>query len=202
MQVAGFIQTVLVLVAAHHGLGKSTTLLNRENLKQAEQVSLVVFGTSYARSLTSPQFYYVSNIFYAITLGLIKCSATCFVANLTVKNMGSLRHAPKQQKYSLYVVIALAIAWTIGSAVTLGVPCEMPHPLISTEPAMCMGTTDRWLGVFLGDAASDLAIIGFAASVIWRTQASVAKRLVWYTPFLVRLWYVLFRSLGDGDFHL
>ena len=154
------------------------------------------------------QSYYVSNIFYAITLGLIKCSATCFVANLTVKNMGSLQHAPKIHLFTLYGVVALCVAWTIGSAVTLGLPCEVSPPLV-TSRSMCMGTVrffagtqrnklcilrlilsqvDRWAGIFAGDAISDLAIVVYAASVIWRTQASVSKRLVWYIPFSVRLW--------------
>ena len=88
-QVAGIIQSILVLVASSHGFGKSASLIQPNELDKAQQVRSLLLD-SFLQFLTTGQSYYVSNIFYVLTLGLVKCSATCFVAKLTVKNMGSL----------------------------------------------------------------------------------------------------------------
>ncbi|KAK5135296.1 hypothetical protein LTR08_005399 [Meristemomyces frigidus] len=45
----------------------------------------------------------------------------------------------------------------------------------------------RWIGIFVGDAVTDLAIALSAASVIWRTQAAFRVRLMWYFPFCLRI---------------
>lgn len=47
----------------------------------------------------------------------------------------------------------------------------------------------RWIGVFVGDAVTDLAIALAAANIIWRTQAAWRLRLMWYFPFCLRIWY-------------
>ncbi|KAK5162863.1 uncharacterized protein LTR77_011120 [Saxophila tyrrhenica] len=174
--ICGFIQSVLILVGAHYGLGKSSSVISRGDLSTAEEV------------------YKVGNIFYIITLGLIKCSAACFTANLTVKNLGSLRQIAGKQMIGLYGSVALAIAWSIGSIVALAVPCPS-YGGHANNAGMCLGTMSRWVGIFIGDAITDLAIVVFAATVIWRTKASIAKRLTWYIPFLVRACVPLWAGL-------
>jgi hypothetical protein len=49
----------------------------------------------------------------------------------------------------------------------------------------------RWLATFAGDALTDVLLAGFAGNVVFRTNAKLAKQLIWYIPFFVRLWYVL-----------
>lgn len=133
------------------------------------------------------QVYKVSNIFYILCLGFIKCSAACFTANLTVKNMGSMRHIRGASRIWLYGSIGLSILWTIASVIALAVPCPSYGGRINAS-GMCGGTVWRWIGIFIGDAITDIVIVAFAASVIWRTKATITKRLVWYIPFLVRAW--------------
>lgn len=89
------------------------------------------------------QIYHASNVFYAITLGLIKCSAGCFIANLTVKGMGSLRHVPATQKIPLYGVLGLSVAWTIAAIVTLAAPCSETDPSVDTKQ-ICVGTVSTY----------------------------------------------------------
>jgi len=169
--VTGLIQTVLVLAACSIGLGKSSTFLKHGDLVTAEKL------------------YYVSNIFYVLALGFIKCSAACFIANLTVKNMGSLRQVPREQMLWMVGVVTLSVLWTIGAAIALGLPCS------TGVGDVCMGTVNRWVGVFVGDAVSDISIVAFAASVVWRTNASVSKRIVWYIPFALRALVPLWAGL-------
>lgn len=142
------------------------------------------------------QIYKVSNLFYILTLGLIKASATCFTANLTVKNLGSLKHITPKHMVGLYGSVGLAAVWTIGSCIAIGYPCS-DYGGRANRDGMCMGTVSRWVGIFVGDAITDIAIVAYAASVIWTTKASFGKRLTWYIPFLVRAWYVTPAGLGD-----
>ncbi len=90
--------------------------------------------------LTSAQDYYASNIFYVIALGLVKCSVTCFVASLTVKDTGPSRHVPRKEKLALYGVLAACVGWMIGAAVVVGLLC----PWMSAHT--CMGTV--WTAPF------------------------------------------------------
>lgn len=129
--------------------------------------------------------YKVTNIFYVLTLGSIKCSATCFIANLMVYRMGSLRHIPRKKKIILYGILALATIWVIGSVVAFSYPCDAYGGSTSRD-GMCMGTVSRWVGVFVGDAITDIVVVVYAASVIWQTKAPIGKRLSWYLPFIVR----------------
>ena len=46
----------------------------------------------------------------------------------------------------------------------------------------------RWVGVFIVDMISDLAITAFAATIIWGTQSSIKKKLLWSLRFFIHLW--------------
>lgn len=46
----------------------------------------------------------------------------------------------------------------------------------------------RWVGVFVGDAITDVVLSAFGANVIARTQAPVGKKLIWLLPFVARAW--------------
>ncbi|KAK4977546.1 hypothetical protein LTR42_001916 [Elasticomyces elasticus] len=157
---SGIVQSLLILVACHYGLGKSEHLLQPHDADLARRV------------------YYVSNLFFILVLGLIKCSVALFVANLTVNNMGSLRDASRRQKAMLGSVLAATIAWTIASIIVLALPC-------GTE-TVCIGTMERWEGIFAGDAVTDIAIAFFAANIVLRTQVTFRLRLMWYLPFVLR----------------
>ncbi|KAK3660391.1 hypothetical protein LTR56_000767, partial [Elasticomyces elasticus] len=133
--------------------------------------------------------YRVSNVFYAISIGLVKASTACFIASLSVKNAGSFKHVPRAQKRTVCVVLALTAACTAASAIVLGLTCT-PQPTSS-----CMGTLDRCIGVLVGDAVTDLLIVAFAGSIILRTEAAVSKRVAWYLPFCIRLCVSLWAGL-------
>lgn len=181
----GLVQSTLILVGASYGLGKSATVMQPKNLPTAEQVGHSQVCPLGMRVLNTSQLYKVSNMFYILTLGSIKCSATCFIANLTVKNMGSLRHVPREQLIGLCGSLVLSVAWAIGSVIALSFPCEA-YGGRANRDGMCMGTVSRWVGVFIGNAITDIVVVVYAATVIWRTQASISKRLSWYLPFIVR----------------
>jgi hypothetical protein len=186
-QIAGFVQSTLVLVACHKGLGKSETVWPLAALEGARGV------------------YRASNTLYVITLALVKCSAACSIANLTVKNAGSMRDVPKMQKWSVYVIIGHTMAWILMSILFLVLPCSYAQP----GSKICIGTVrtlfeyhipvaklantaqyNRWIGIFAGDAVTDLYVTVLAASVVWRTHAAVQTRILWFMPFCLRLWYV------------
>ncbi|KAK3658025.1 hypothetical protein LTR22_009077, partial [Elasticomyces elasticus] len=169
--VAGLVQSTLVLVACHNGLGNSSTVVPPGKL------------------LTAQEAYRVSNVFYAISIGLVKASTACFIASLSVKNAGSFKHVPRAQKRTVCVVLALTAACTAASAIVLGLTCT-PQPTSS-----CMGTLDRCIGVLVGDAVTDLLIVAFAGSIILRTEAAVSKRVAWYLPFCIRLCVSLWAGL-------
>ena len=78
------------------------------------------------------QFYYTSNLLYILVLGLIKCSAALFTVNLTVKDLGSMRHASRQHKYAFYGISILAAAWTIASITVLALPCASDDVCVGT----------------------------------------------------------------------
>lgn len=101
--------------------------------------------------------------------------------------MGSLRNLNRQNVIAFYVALGLSTAWTIGSIVAIAYPCK-DYGGRANQDGMCMGTFERWLGIFVGDAITDVVIVAFAASVIWTTKASITTRLAWYIPFLVRAW--------------
>ncbi|TKA27108.1 hypothetical protein B0A54_17050 [Friedmanniomyces endolithicus] len=120
---SGFLQTVLILVSSSHGLGKSFSTVQPHQLIQAKRE------------------YYASNIFYVIALGLARCSATCFVANLTVKDMGSPKRVPHKIKIVMSALLSASLGWMVY----------------------------RWEGIFSGDAVTDITIVVFAGFVVWRT---------------------------------
>ncbi|KAK4959469.1 hypothetical protein LTR10_004274 [Elasticomyces elasticus] len=143
------------------------------------------------------QVYYVSNLFFILVLGLIKCSVALFVANLTVNNMGSLRDASRRQKAMLGSVLAATIAWTIASIIVLALPCGTETVCIGTVSSATIWTRgrstdillsqmERWEGIFAGDAVTDIAIAFFAANIVLRTQVTFRLRLMWYLPFVLR----------------
>ena len=144
------------------------------------------------------QLYYASNILYVLTLGLIKCSASLHVAKLTVKNLGSIRNIPAKQRRTLLVLFCLIAAWIVSSLVVLLRPCDDSHVCVgtvrrgshSTQVRMEVLTesqVERWTGILAGDILTDVAIAAFAATIIWRTQASIRARTLWYLPFCIRL---------------
>ncbi|KAK4890622.1 hypothetical protein LTR27_010661 [Elasticomyces elasticus] len=187
--VAGLVQSTLVLVACHNGLGKSSTVVPVGKLHTAQEVGSRASKRMESRTLTWVKAYRVSNVFYAISIGLVKASTACFIASLTVKNAGSFKHVPRAQKRTVCVILALTAAWTAASAIVLGLTCT-PQPTSS-----CMGTLDRWIGVLVGDAVTDLLIVAFAGSIILRTEAAVSKRVAWYLPFCIRLCVSLWAGL-------
>jgi hypothetical protein len=85
----------------------------------------------------------------------------------------------------LYGSVGLATIWTIGSCIAVAYPCS-DYGGRANQDGLCMGTVSRWVGIFVGDAVTDIVIVAYAASVIWTTQASFGTRLAWYMPFLVR----------------
>ncbi|KAK5117849.1 hypothetical protein LTR85_008623 [Meristemomyces frigidus] len=124
--------------------------------------------------------YHASNILYVVVLGLAKISAAGGILNLTVYNRGSIRTAPVNHKVVFAVEAVVAAAWMFASIVGLSLQCE--H-----GASTCEGTMDTWVGIFVGDAVTDLAIAGFAASIIWRTKAILRLKVIWYTPYVIRI---------------
>lgn len=67
-------------------------------------------------------------------------------------------------------------------------------------PALTLALTnterqiESWAGIFASDGLTDLVIIAFAASIILPTKARLQLKLVWYMPFLIRLWSVFSTS--------
>ncbi|KAK3114099.1 hypothetical protein LTR53_007917 [Teratosphaeriaceae sp. CCFEE 6253] len=125
------------------------------------------------------QLYYVSNLFYILIPGLVKSSAALYIVNLTVQGLGSLRHISRQKKYIFFAVLALDITWTIASVAALALPCGSEE--------VCVGTMWRWRAILVGDVVTDIVTAVFAGHIIWRIQASLRARFVWYIPFCVRL---------------
>jgi len=78
------------------------------------------------------QFYYLSNLFFVLVLGLVKCSTAFLITNLTVNRLGSLRNASRKHKIALGGVLALTVTWTIASIVVLALPCG--------SQTVCVGT--------------------------------------------------------------
>jgi len=78
------------------------------------------------------QLYYLSNLFFILVLGLVKCSTAFLITNLTVNRLGSLRHASRKHKMALGGVLILTITWTVASIVVLALPCG--------SQTICVGT--------------------------------------------------------------
>ncbi|KAK4549977.1 hypothetical protein LTR86_011335, partial [Recurvomyces mirabilis] len=92
--------------------------------------------------------------------------------------MGSLRNASRRQKVMLGGVLIATIGWIVASIVVLALPCG--------SETMCVGTMERWEGIFAGDAITDITIALFAANTILRTQIAFRVRIMWYLPFCLR----------------
>jgi hypothetical protein len=131
-QVAGIVQSALVLAACHFGFGKSVTHLQPEQAKKArlpQHICTLSHGQTFSDIV---QFYYLSNLLYVLVLGLIKCSSSLWVVKLTVNNLGSLRQASRERRLTFYGISALIAIWTIASIVVLALPCHSNDT--------CMGT--------------------------------------------------------------
>jgi uncharacterized membrane protein YjgN (DUF898 family) len=160
-QVAGIVQSALVLCACHFGFGKSATHLQPDKVEQAKKARLPqqICTLSIGQALSDiVQFYYLSNLLYVLVLGLIKCSASLWVVKLTVNNLGSLRQASRQRRLTFYGISALIAIWTIASIVVLALPCHsndtcMGTVMLShTSNALSHSLTDRCARCRAGEA--------------------------------------------------
>lgn len=59
----------------------------------------------------------MSNLFFILVLGIVRCLAKLFIANLTVNKLASLRNASHKHKIKLDSILALNVRWTIASPV-------------------------------------------------------------------------------------
>jgi len=81
-----------------------------------EQVSLL-----YTHRTNILQMYYVSIIFFIISLGLSKMSVGALLLRLTPQ---------KQHRRAFNVILALIAAWTIASTFSVALQCNLSHPWI------------------------------------------------------------------------
>jgi ABC-type nickel/cobalt efflux system permease component RcnA len=144
IKIVGIAQSSLVLVACHFGLGKSGRSQRHDQVQTAEQVGKGDFCQADQHAHTR-QYYFTSNFLFVLVLGLVKCSVAMFVANLTVNNMGSLRHASRKHRVVLSILLGLSAAWTAASVVILALPCRHKNVCTGTVGPTHLCTVPRSL---------------------------------------------------------
>jgi hypothetical protein len=74
-----------------------------------------------ARPLTLPQMYYVSILFFVISLGLSKISVAFLLLHLTPQ---------EEHRRVLRGINFLIAAWTVASTFAVALQCNLSHPWI------------------------------------------------------------------------
>jgi hypothetical protein len=146
--------------------------------------------------LTVPQMYYVSILFFVISLGLSKISVAFLLLRLT----------PHQQhRRALHVIVALIAVWTVASAFAVTLQCNLSHPWILIQES-CPGAVPqpmnpisssnckltlmqflRWQLISVFDIAFELSLVGMTILLIWGLQTSLENKMAVVFSFGMRL---------------
>jgi hypothetical protein len=125
LQILALIQSSILLGACSDGLGRSVEIIPSTSIIAGQKVwstDGTLARTCFADFVV--QLYYASNILFTIALGLSKISVVFFLIRLTVS-----RH----QKLLFYIVAGLIAAWTVASAFTIALQCDVAHPWVIVD---------------------------------------------------------------------
>ena len=145
LQILASIQSAIILSACSYGLGKSIELLSDKNLIKVQQVRFCRAPHDTAPPLTLPQMYYVSILFFVISLGLSKISVAFLLLHLTPK---------KEHGRFLHVIIVLIAAWTVASTFAVALQCNLSHPWILIQET-CQGAVTAYTSRPSGELQAD-----------------------------------------------
>ena len=140
--------------------------------------------------------YYVSVLFFVVSLGLSKISVAFLLLRLT----------PQQQhRRVLHVIVALMAVWTVASTFAVALQCNLSHPWILIQES-CPGAVLqplipislsnckltlmqflRWQVISVFDIALELSLVGMTIYLIWGLQTSLENKMAVVFSFGMRL---------------
>jgi hypothetical protein len=140
--------------------------------------------------------YYVSNLFFVVSLGLSKISVAFLILRLTPQ---------KEHRQVFLVITSLIGAWTVASTFAVALQCNLSHPWILIQescpravlqPMILISSKDckltpmqllRWQVISGFDIAFELCLVGMTIYLIWGLQTSLETKMTVVFSFGLRL---------------
>ncbi|KAF2165943.1 hypothetical protein M409DRAFT_55306 [Zasmidium cellare ATCC 36951] len=154
-----FVQSTLVLIACHLGLGKSKTLLSSDAL------------------LSVQKLYYASNLLYIVCLAVSKASVTCFILRLT---------PIEPHTRFLKALLAALIIWAVAFVLLIATSCTASHPWLLLGQ-QCSGYLTYWAVFESLGCLYEVAMVGMSVWLVYSLQTSWNNRATVVIAFGARL---------------
>ncbi|KAL4778898.1 hypothetical protein BJX76DRAFT_120664 [Aspergillus varians] len=146
---AAILQIVIVFCQVHYGWG--TELDGIETARKEQMLKIV----------------YAADIFSIIVLGLSKMTTCMFYDGLFSQRQGR----------TSYGILLVMVAWTILSALLLGIRCSS-KPWSQISATECSGLRPRWEAITALDIATEMLLLVYAALEIRKVRISTKKKIV------------------------
>ncbi|GAB7336573.1 hypothetical protein MBLNU13_g09840t1 [Cladosporium sp. NU13] len=154
-------QSIVVLLACRHGLGKSKAALHAEEMP------------------TMMPLYHASTLLYVVTL----CFAKCFALFFFREHLSAPKHWTWKKKLFFWTSVGLSASWTSASIAVLSSRCASNQ----SRAAFGTGCIAEWIVIFIGDASTDFFVVCFAVIEIWPLQMKARVRVRAISTCAVRL---------------
>ena len=166
--------------ALKHGLGKHRMVLPPTDIKPYLLVSLrkKVYKVSERSIVTFGQYTYLSELYYATDITLVKCSILCLYLRIFGIN----------RKFSMlcYGMIAFVVAWGVAVFFVTIFQCEPVRAAwdknISGEH--CLNLKHFLIGTNVPNIVADAGVIALPVPLVWKLQLSRMRRVGLVTVFL------------------
>ncbi|KAG5976350.1 hypothetical protein E4U55_007352 [Claviceps digitariae] len=156
--VSGIALVVVSCVAIQHGYGQSLADISLADLAKAKKA------------------LYAGQIFYILSMGLCRTSASFFVAHMT--------HFGPQSRPA-YALIGLSVLWTVASMLTVAIRGDIRRPWDTMEGTQTMYS--RWIGIETTGLVLELGLWILSIHLVWGLEMRKKKRAFILGAFGARL---------------
>ncbi|KAH7126564.1 hypothetical protein B0J11DRAFT_459762, partial [Dendryphion nanum] len=158
-QLLAFGQYGILFASLHHGLGRSSDLLD-----------------SQSRIMTAM----ISQILLILSLGLTKCSVISLIRRVFTRDM-------MHSWLICDIILGFVCIWTIASTVVVSAGCNLSNYIPPDGNRTCSGFTTRWLVVTTLDVVSELLLFVLPIYFLWTLQMSIRLKARVVIAFSFRL---------------
>ncbi|PSN71293.1 hypothetical protein BS50DRAFT_546564 [Corynespora cassiicola Philippines] len=159
-QIISIIQFVLLLVSLSAGLGTSFDTLSEHDYNR-----MAAYGNQIA---------------LYISLGLSKCATILLVQRLFTRDI-------KKFWMICNAISVLMALWTIVAALLVSVGCSPQSTAPTMESQICPGIYDRYHGLVVTDALTDILLVMAPTCLVWQLQMHISLKVQVVFVFAFRL---------------
>ncbi len=169
-------------VALRHGLGKHTKAIPPTDVKPYLLVSTceeTAYRLLQHRVLTLHQYTFLSELYYATDITLIKCSILCFYLRIFGVN--------RRFRLMCYGMIAFVVVWGVSVIFTTIFQCKPVRAgWDKTIPGeQCFNLEHFVIGTNVPNIIADAAVIALPVPLVWKLQLSRARKVGIVSVFLL-----------------